>query len=76
MAEVLTNIEELRGRIDGVDDQLLRLLRSISAEEAKLGLEIRAPAITTQTITKYRNNVFILEPPDIAFAGRLKLSPN
>ena len=26
MAEVLTNIEELRGRIDVIDDQLVRLL--------------------------------------------------
>ena len=61
MAEVLTNIEELRGRIDVIDDQLLRLLNvrvAYAVEVGRLkheaGLPVYQPEREAQVLKKVR----------------------
>ena len=61
MAEVLTNIEELRGRIDVIDDQLLRLLNvrvACAVEVGRLkheaGLPVYQPEREAQVLNKVR----------------------
>ena len=61
MAEVLTNIEELRNRIDVIDDQLVRLLNvrvACAVEVGRLkheaGLPIFQPERETQVLSSVR----------------------
>ena len=61
MAEVLSNIEELRGRIDVVDDQLLRLLNVRVACAVEVGrlkhesaLPVYQPEREAQVLGKVR----------------------
>lgn len=70
MAEVLTNIEELRGRIDAVDDQLLRLLNvrvACAVEVGRLkheaGLPVYQPERETQVLKKIREATVGLAGP-------------
>lgn len=70
MAEVLTNIEELRGRIDSVDDQLLRLLNervSCAVEIGRLkheaGLPVYQPERETEVFNKVRGATVELAGP-------------
>ena len=70
MAEVLTNIEELRGRIDVVDDQLLRLLNvrvACAVEVGRLkheaGLPVYQPERETQVLNKIRETTVGLAGP-------------
>jgi len=61
VAEVLTNIEELRGRIDVIDDQLLRLLNErvacaveIGRLKHEAGLPVYQPEREAQVLNKVR----------------------
>ena len=70
MAEVLTNIEELRGRIDVIDDQLLRLLNvrvACAVEVGRLkheaGLPIYQPEREAQVLNSVRESATELAGP-------------
>jgi chorismate mutase len=70
VAEVLTNIEELRGRIDVVDDQLLRLLNvrvACAVEVGRLkheaGLPVYQPEREAQVLNKVRAKAAELAGP-------------
>ena len=63
MAEVLTNIEELRNRIDVIDEQLVRLLNvrvACAVEVGRLkheaGLPIFQPERETQVLNSVRRS--------------------
>lgn len=70
MAEVLTNIEELRSRIDVIDDQLVRLLNvrvACAVEVGRLkhesGLPIYQPEREAQVLNSVRNSATDLAGP-------------
>ena len=70
MAEVVTNIEELRGRIDAADDQLLRLLNErvacaveIGRLKHEAGLPVYQPERETQVLNKVREATVALAGP-------------
>ena len=70
MAEVLTNIEELRNRIDVIDDQLVRLLNvrvACAVEVGRLkheaGLPIFQPERETQVLNSVRKAASELAGP-------------
>ena len=70
MAEVLTNIEELRGRIDVIDEQLVRLLNvrvACAVEVGRLkheaGLPIYQPEREAQVLNSVRNTATDLGGP-------------
>ena len=70
MAEVLTNIEELRNRIDVIDDQLVRLLNvrvACAVEVGRLkheaGLPIFQPERETQVLSSVRKAASELAGP-------------
>ncbi len=70
MAEVLTNIEELRNRIDVIDDQLVRLLNvrvACAVEVGRLkheaGLPIYQPERETQVLVKVKTSAAELAGP-------------
>ena len=70
MAEVLTNIEELRGRIDVIDDQLVRLLNvrvACAVEVGRLkheaGLPIYQPEREKQVLEGVRKAATELAGP-------------
>ncbi len=70
MAEVLTNIEELRSRIDVIDDQLVRLLNvrvACAVEVGRLkheaGLPIYQPEREAQVLNSVRQSATELAGP-------------
>jgi len=70
VAEVLTNIEELRNRIDVIDDQLVRLLNvrvACAVEVGRLkheaGLPIFQPERETQVLSSVRKAASELAGP-------------
>ena len=70
MAEVLTNIEELRNRIDVIDEQLVRLLNvrvACAVEVGRLkheaGLPIYQPEREAQVLNSVRNTATELAGP-------------
>lgn len=70
MAEVLTSIEELRNRIDVIDDQLVRLLNvrvACAVEVGRLkheaGLPIYQPERETQVLNKVKTSAAELSGP-------------
>ncbi len=70
MAEVLTNIEELRSRIDVIDEQLVRLLNvrvACAVEVGRLkheaGLPIYQPEREAQVLNSVRNTATELAGP-------------
>ncbi|MDA1183258.1 MAG: chorismate mutase [Acidobacteria bacterium] len=70
MAEVLTNIEELRNRIDVIDDQLLRLLNVRVACAVEVGrlkhesaLPVYQPEREAQVLGKVREAATELSGP-------------
>ena len=70
MAKVLTNIEELRGRIDVIDEQLVRLLNvrvACAVEVGRLkheaGLPIYQPEREAQVLNSVRNTATELAGP-------------
>jgi chorismate mutase len=70
VAEVLTNIEELRGRIDGIDEQLVRLLNirvACAVEVGRLkheaGLPIYQPEREAQVLNSVRKTATELAGP-------------
>ena len=70
MAEVVTNIEELRGRIDVIDDQLVRLLNvrvACAVEVGRLkheaGLPIYQPEREAQVLNSVRKSATALSGP-------------
>ena len=70
MAEVLTNIEELRGRIDVIDEQLVRLLNvrvACAVEVGRLkneaGLPIYQPEREAQVLNSVRKSATELAGP-------------
>ena len=70
MAEVLSNIEELRGRIDVIDDQLVRLLNvrvACAVEVGRLkhdaGLPIYQPEREKQVLASVRKSATELAGP-------------
>ena len=70
MAEVLTNIEELRSRIDVIDDQLVRLLNvrvACAVEVGRLkhegGLPIYQPEREKQVLASVRKSATELAGP-------------
>jgi chorismate mutase len=70
VAEVLTNIEELRNRIDGIDEQLVRLLNvrvACAVEVGRLkheaGLPIFQPERETQVLNSVRRSAGALAGP-------------
>jgi len=70
VAEVLTNIEELRSRIDVIDDQLVRLLNvrvACAVEVGRLkheaGLPIYQPEREAQVLNSVRNAASDLAGP-------------
>ena len=70
MAEVLTNIEELRGRIDAIDEQLVRLLNvrvACAVEVGRLkheaGLPIYQPEREAQVLNSVRKTATELAGP-------------
>ena len=70
MAEVLTNIEELRNRIDVIDEQLVRLLNvrvACAVEVGRLkheaGLPIFQPERETQVLNSVRRSAGELAGP-------------
>ena len=70
MAEVLTSIEELRNRIDVIDDQLVRLLNvrvACAVEVGRLkheaGLPIYQPEREAQVLNSVRNSATDLAGP-------------
>ena len=70
MAKVLTNIEELRGRIDVIDEQLVRLLNvrvACAVEVGRLkheaGLPIYQPEREAQVLNSVRNAATELAGP-------------
>ena len=70
MAEVLTSIEELRSRIDVIDDQLVRLLNvrvACAVEVGRLkheaGLPIYQPEREAQVLNGVRNSATELAGP-------------
>ena len=72
MAEVVTNIEELRGRIDVGDDQLLRLLNvrvACAVEVGRLkheaGLPVYQPERETEVLNKVRGATVELAGPSL-----------
>ena len=70
MVEVVTNIEELRGRIDVIDDQLVRLLNvrvacavEIGRLKHEAGLPIYQPERETQVLNTVRRSATELAGP-------------
>ena len=70
MAEVVTNIEELRGRIDVIDEQLVRLLNvrvACAVEVGRLkheaGLPIYQPEREAQVLNSVRKTATELAGP-------------
>ena len=70
MAEVLSNIEDLRGRIDVIDDQLVRLLNvrvACAVEVGRLkheaGLPIYQPEREAQVLNSVRKSATELSGP-------------
>ena len=70
MAEVVTNIEDLRSRIDIIDDQLVRLLNvrvACAVEVGRLkheaGLPIYQPEREAQVLTAVRKSATELSGP-------------
>ncbi len=70
MAEVLTNIEELRNRIDVIDEQLVRLLNvrvACAVEVGRLkyeaGLPIYQPEREAQVLASVRKSALELAGP-------------
>jgi chorismate mutase len=70
VAEVVTNIEELRGRIDGIDEQLVRLLNvrvACAVEVGRLkheaGLPIYQPEREAQVLNSVRRTATELAGP-------------
>jgi len=70
VAEVLTNIEELRGRIDVIDEQLVRLLNvrvACAVEVGRLkheaGLPIYQPEREAQVLNSVRQSATELAGP-------------
>ena len=70
MAEVLTNIEELRSRIDVIDEQLVRLLNvrvacavDVGRLKHEAGLPIYQPEREAQVLNSVRNTATELAGP-------------
>ena len=70
MAEVLTNIEELRGRIDVIDEQLVRLLNvrvacavAVGRLKHEAGLPIYQPEREAQVLNSVRKTATELAGP-------------
>ena len=70
MAEVVTNIEDLRNRIDVIDDQLVRLLNvrvacavEVGRLKSEAGLPIYQPERETQVLTAVRKSATELAGP-------------